>query len=269
MDVGGELRQAREQRGLSLDELSRLTKISATALGAIDANDIAHLPGGIFTRGFVKAYAREVGLDPADVARRYAAQFEPIAPPTVDTAAGSERPPAAAREPSHPGIHAFLVDWLDRPVVRLAGLLALVVVAYLLLWRSPTQTALNRAETPTARDSSSVASPQPRSEVATAGAVVGAVSPSVGRSDLLRIELLPGAAVWVSATADGSRVAYRMMQAGDSQAIEVRNELVLRVGEPAKFAFTINGRSGRLLGRPGQPATARITLQNYADFLAR
>src|SRR5919106_3125843 len=70
MDVGGALRDAREQRGLSLDRLSQTTKISVTILRAIENNRIEKLPDGIFLRGFLRAYAREVGLNPEETVRR-------------------------------------------------------------------------------------------------------------------------------------------------------------------------------------------------------
>src|SRR5687767_15066864 len=59
-----ELRHARERLGLSLRDIADRTKIRTTILGAIENNETDRLPPPIFTRGFVKAYAREVGLDP-------------------------------------------------------------------------------------------------------------------------------------------------------------------------------------------------------------
>jgi cytoskeleton protein RodZ len=64
MDVGAVLRDAREQRGLSLDQLAQATKIRVTVLQAIETNRGEKLPEPIFLRGFVRAYAREVGLNP-------------------------------------------------------------------------------------------------------------------------------------------------------------------------------------------------------------
>jgi cytoskeletal protein RodZ len=92
MDVGAMLREARERRGLSLDQLSHTTKISVTMLGAIENNRIDTLPGGLFTRGFVKAYAHEVGLDAADTARRYTSQFDELKGPTPGESATGRRP---------------------------------------------------------------------------------------------------------------------------------------------------------------------------------
>src|SRR5262245_15771241 len=63
-DLGSRLKRAREQRGLPLSDIANRTKISVTALDALERNDLSRLPGGIFGRAFVRAYAAELGLDP-------------------------------------------------------------------------------------------------------------------------------------------------------------------------------------------------------------
>lgn len=61
--IGEQLRFAREERGISLREISDQTRISVRYLELIESNDYKRLPGGIFNRSFVKAYARSVGYD--------------------------------------------------------------------------------------------------------------------------------------------------------------------------------------------------------------
>src|SRR5688572_21332430 len=61
--IGEQLRVAREGRGIPLREISEQTRISMHYLEAIETNDYKRLPGGIFNRSFVKAYARYVGYD--------------------------------------------------------------------------------------------------------------------------------------------------------------------------------------------------------------
>ena len=70
-DIGSRLRQAREQRGLTLRDIATTTKISMTALAAIEHNDFACLPSGVFRRAFVRAFATEVGLNADELAREY------------------------------------------------------------------------------------------------------------------------------------------------------------------------------------------------------
>jgi cytoskeletal protein RodZ len=61
--IGEQLRLAREERGIPLREISDETRISVRYLEAIESGDFKRLPGGIFNRSFVKAYARCIGYD--------------------------------------------------------------------------------------------------------------------------------------------------------------------------------------------------------------
>ena len=69
--IGEQLRLAREERGIPLREISDQTRISVHYLEAIETNDYKRLPGGIFNRSFVKAYARYVGYDEKEAVEAY------------------------------------------------------------------------------------------------------------------------------------------------------------------------------------------------------
>src|SRR5213595_3820199 len=68
---GEELRREREIRGISLKEIADATKISRRFLEAIERNDHKTLPAPVFTRGFVREYARYLGLSAEDIVTRY------------------------------------------------------------------------------------------------------------------------------------------------------------------------------------------------------
>lgn len=70
-DLGQTLRHAREAQGLSLDTIARRTNIARRVLESIDRNALHEVPGGLFTRGYLRAYAREVGLDPERLVREH------------------------------------------------------------------------------------------------------------------------------------------------------------------------------------------------------
>jgi cytoskeletal protein RodZ len=74
-DFGARLREARERRGLTLRVIADATKISVRALEALEKNDISRLPGGIFSRAFVRAYANEIGLDPEQTVAEFITRF--------------------------------------------------------------------------------------------------------------------------------------------------------------------------------------------------
>src|SRR4051812_40154755 len=68
---GEELRREREIRGISLKEISDATKISKRFLDSIERNDHKTLPAPVFTRGFVREYARYLGLNTEEMVNRY------------------------------------------------------------------------------------------------------------------------------------------------------------------------------------------------------
>jgi len=70
------LRSARERRGISLRQIAISTKISMVVLEALERDDFSHLPGGIFSRAFVRAYAIEVGLDPEETVQQFLTKFD-------------------------------------------------------------------------------------------------------------------------------------------------------------------------------------------------
>jgi cytoskeletal protein RodZ len=69
--LGSFLKHQREQQGVSAAELSRVTRIPVASLEAIESDRFDELPGEVFVRGFLKAYAQAVDLLPADVLARY------------------------------------------------------------------------------------------------------------------------------------------------------------------------------------------------------
>jgi cytoskeletal protein RodZ len=69
--IGEQLRLAREARGIGLREICDQTRISVHYLEAIEANDYKRLPGGVFNRSFIKAYAKCVGYDESEAIEGY------------------------------------------------------------------------------------------------------------------------------------------------------------------------------------------------------
>ena len=88
-DFGGKLRQARERRGISLRQIASSTKIAAAALDALEKNNISKLPGGIFSRAFVRSYAVEVGLDPDETVKEFLERFDQEPPPSAEAMAAA------------------------------------------------------------------------------------------------------------------------------------------------------------------------------------
>src|SRR5262245_4392556 len=97
MSVGDDLRNARRSRGMTIERLSSVTKISPSVLRALEADDTGRLPNWVFVRGFLKSYAREVGLDPEAIVAAYLAQTAPVQEPSVEPSPGANETPHVER----------------------------------------------------------------------------------------------------------------------------------------------------------------------------
>lgn len=284
LDFGAELAQARERRGVTLEEIARRTKINLEALKAIERCDVTALPGGLYTRGFLRAYAREVGCNPDDIVRRYREKF------TDQDLAGNAiaQLDVGASVTCAPGqVHVKDIDamtrkrsqkaWITGGAVVLLGAAIHFVLppsTSLRLHRNPVSraTATPAPSSSTAASSPASGSAAPRADaVGTAGSATDA--PSGHQTDAspstLRLDIKPNGACWLSATADGQRVIYRLMNAGERTQIEAHEDVILLVGDPAACAFDINGAGVRQLGVAGQPVTVHLTRQNFEQFLNR
>ena len=72
-EFGSKFRKAREKKALSLDDVSHVTKIGSRMLQAIEEERFDQLPGGVFNKGFIRAYAKHVGLNDEDAINDYLA----------------------------------------------------------------------------------------------------------------------------------------------------------------------------------------------------
>lgn len=70
-NFGETLKRERELRKITLREVSEATKIGLRYLEALEANRFERLPGGLFNKGFIRAYAKFIGLDPEGLVNAY------------------------------------------------------------------------------------------------------------------------------------------------------------------------------------------------------
>jgi cytoskeleton protein RodZ len=276
-DFGGRLREARERRGISLRQIANATKISVGLLEALERNDISRLPGGIFSRAFVRSYAIEVGLDPERTIQEFITRF-----------------PSDSNTAGHPVSHqvdAHVVEESSRR--RASGVFSAVTVSVVVAaaavytggwrawvsyvapllsmeWRLP---ALTRPEAPVRRGmTESAANRAAPAETPAPSAIVPRdlpVSPdlAVGTDSGLTVRLSVSRPCWISATVDGKKAIERLLQMGEAQTIAVRREMVLTAADAGAVELTLNGESAKPLGTTGEVVTARLNVANFRDFL--
>jgi cytoskeletal protein RodZ len=93
--LGQQLRRHREKRGVTLQHLAQETKVAASVFAALERGECSRWPGGIYSRGFVRAYAVAVGLDPDETVERFCECFPEAAPEPLTPHEQPERPPRA------------------------------------------------------------------------------------------------------------------------------------------------------------------------------
>ena len=255
-DVGSRLRAAREAQQISLREIAAKTKISIEALEALEENDVARLPGGIFTRAFVRSYAAEVGLDPEETMGAFLAQG-PLAKTSepIEHDTRSHEPDAFQSQQRMAGAVAKL-------------LLGGVVVAGLLLYFSMRDVPTG-PDAPDAPDAPTVEAESALPVRVEPQVPAAPVAVETVPQESLTIVLRPSGDCWVSLTLDDEPepVIERIMYAGERIPYEADDELYLIVGDAGTFAFAINQQVGRSLGASGERQDAHITRQNYRNWI--
>ena len=270
-DVGAMLREARERRGLSLRQISNATKIAMMTLEALERNDIARLPGGIFSRSFVRAYAVEVGLDPEVVIEQFMSQF-----PQDSVTAGH---PTSSRVEDHEAVESE-----RRTASTLLRLVAISIpIAAVVVYFGTAGRRVGSRQSAVDSPQSAVGSPQPavRGQEPSAGARPPAPSAPTGvevpapapalvaavPADRFIVQVAAARQSWISAIVDGSRAVQREFRAGEEASFEVRKEIVLTAGDAGGVSLTFNGLPTRPLGGNGQVVTWRVNLANFKTYL--
>jgi cytoskeletal protein RodZ len=263
---GIQLREARERQGVSLRHIANATKISIGALEALERNDISKLPGGIFSRAFVRSYAVEVGLDPEETIREFIAQF-----PNDSVTAG---------HPTKRPIEDYEATESNRrvatTVLLLVGLSMPIVLAIFYVMQrdgGPSTTArlLSHEQLTAAPSGEHLPALDPQTTQAATIGTAPTESAATGGSAAtpVRVAFATTAPCTVSIAVDGETPVERHVQAGYAELIEVHRELVLRTSNAGALSLTINGAAAKPLGKSGEPATARVNHENFKELLAR
>jgi len=248
--VGRQLRKAREEKGLSLEQVQKSTRIKRVYLEAIEADRFDDLPGPVQARGFIRSYASHVGLDadlllgPLDGASSQTVGTPSPPPPpqaTSKPAADSTHPPVTPRPiapppRSSPAPRMSTESSLPLPLpILIAGAIALFVIGGLLLLQA------FRAEAPPPEPTLPASVPLSVSQTAEATPT----APPIAR---VSVTLTPSEHVWVRVTHDGLTAFEGFMEPGQSQTWEAGQQVIVETGNGAALTAMVNGEDVGVLG---------------------
>jgi cytoskeleton protein RodZ len=248
-DFGARLREARERRGVNLRAIADATKISVGTLEALERNDISRLPGGIFSRSFVRAYAEQVGLEPEQTIADFITQF-----------------PHDSVTQGHPRTRSLVDELDDRPrrgrTARRAALAALLL-AGAGAWYFGVFPRSAPALDSQAAIASEVAASEARVEPLPAPAPRPAVAPAAARPVSLDVALHALRTCVITIRVDDEPTAVVTLQPGHVHRVRASIEVALSVSDPLAIEWTINGAAARPLAGP-----VRVTPESAQALLA-
>ena len=267
------LRRTREARQLDLQDAEQALRIRRRYLQALEVGDFEALPGPIQARGFLRNYARYLGLPVEDVLARYDAEVEghPVQPrismrTPERVARPGERtwaPPPSTLEEEVREVRANSSGSLLRILLGALIFFGLVTVASL-AWlqfgagrATPVPTAVPQTEAPAGADG---ASPTPTATTVATPAF------SILPEGIVRVRLVPRNHAWVSISAD-NRVVFQGV-AETSQVLEAEADeiLIISTGNGGAFDLTINGTDWGPLGEQGEVVRRAWTPQGEVSL---
>jgi cytoskeletal protein RodZ len=232
------LRRQRELREISLRDIAERTKISLRYLEAMEADRFELLPAPIFAKGFLREYARYVGLSPDEVINHYLAVQQPEQEEKEDTLIRRSRP-----KPVDSGQPPVRRTWSYGLVLTLAGLILLALVA-LAAWLAD-----KRREEPRAEQSAPpIAAPPPAPAVAAPALPPPAEEPRAP----LEVTLDFTKDCWVEAVIDGKNRFSELRVQGESLQLPAETSVVLTLGNAGAVEVQVNGHALPLRAGEGQ-----------------
>jgi len=249
--LGEDLRREREQRAVTLKDISDKTKISLRILVALESGRYRDTLEPFYVRGVLRTYAKFLGL-PED---RFLAAYRAENGPPPEPEAKSARPIPEAKPPRRKLRRAAVI-------VLSLGLLTLLAAAYVFILRPMRGRPPSLPTAKTAAAGTTVpAAPVDLPPILGAGAAEDAAE--------LALELTFTADTWIQVAADGEVRIDGTKKAGEKAACTAKREIILQTGNAGGFSFTINGRPGLPLGAPGAVLTdVRINRETLAARLA-
>ncbi|MCS6884064.1 MAG: helix-turn-helix domain-containing protein [Acidobacteriota bacterium] len=247
--LGQELKRRREEQNITLQEISEATRIGIRFLRAIESDDYAALPGGVYSRSFIKAYARYVKMNEEEAIEKYRKATNTTGDELLKDFSSTTH---AQHEPSQLLVLAT--------VVVLLGLIAAVgwlVVKYFAKEDSNLPQVQAVAQPPQQQDTSKEPTKEELPTTTTAAVAEG-----------LTLVLKATKDCWVSVQSEDAKPVELIIPSGQTKEFKATSKFLITVGNLTAVRIELNGQQITLPSKDGLTAKrVLITKDNFKDFL--
>ncbi len=283
---GDKLRREREMRKISLDEIAAATKIGTRSLKALEDENFSILPGGIFNKGFVRSYARFLGLNEDDAVADYQAAVTEQ-PVSVEKIVAQSAMAKASRLAAQQARESSNLSGIIRPAVYLALSVVLAFGGFQAfrrgyfkalkrpsLHRQMKQQAQNAVQpapasvqqSPPAPTASADKNPTPQAVVQPAATAPKPASPAGAQiASEFTVSIKTSEESWLSVTADGKRAFQRLFAANEQQSVTAKSKIEIKIGNPNGTEISLNGKPLLLSGNLAHPRTVTVDADGLAS----
>jgi cytoskeleton protein RodZ len=270
--LGQQLKQSREEKGISLQEIAESTHISIRFLQAIENDAYDVLPGGVFNRAFVRKFARKVGFDEEQAVNLYQEQWqEQGGEPERGYQLGLDDP--EFRQSSGNGVLLTFVALI------VLGSLAYAAYQYFTPAVSDAGGgAMAGLNTPTPAPSGVTPTPgaSPGATASPSSSPSGSPTPSPtpdAPAGAMRVQLsAPIEDVWYKVKVDDKDAVQDTLERGQSFEFDASEKIILSIGRVQSLKIAINGRNldfVKFLPNPKAIKATNVVINkdNYQQYL--
>ena len=260
--VGDILRREREKQGLTIADIEQGTSIRRLYIGCIEQGKTEDLPGMVYAKGFVRNYAKFLGLDAEPLVQQFAEENGSVPAPVPVPAMPEPESPPRRISLSNVGDESLSEISIGSPSSSYVGIfgklaVGIVVLVALVGGGAAIISAINApaketAEVPPVKTEEPAAAPTAAEAAATDEARVAAAQD-------VRVSVRLTERCWTEVSVDGKSVFEGILEKGKSESWQGKESVVVRAGNAGALDVTLNGKQLGKFGNNGQVLERRFT----------
>ncbi len=256
-NIGEYLKEEREKKNITIEQISRDTKISKSVLYAIESESFEDLPGGFFNIGILRTYAKYIGVDDKKVVSEYKKRYENT----------PEKPFLKEITKERIGLH------LNKKILIIAFLLIILIFAMFWFFGSSGISnkdviAIGKTLKKTANTDTQIKKNiiNKKEDLKKTPAKEAISYKKQIKNKTLNIVLYFNDQCWIEIKKGGNIIVSRLFQQGEKYSAS-GIDFTVKLGNPSAAKIIINGKKGFINSKPGIPITFNINLDNYKQYL--